>query len=173
MTRLKIRADGETEFDQVFGLRPRYVELLTDTYRAVVEMVDPVLFELARLRLAEMLDCSFDLSLRYVPAQEAGLTEEKIAALPTYSDSPLYGEQERAWLDFVEMYVMQVSAISDEECDFVMRFIEPEEFALLTRALWAADTLQRACVVFGVAPTEKVPSQLPNFTLSPAFAAAS
>jgi len=168
VSRLVQLADGPTEFDRVFGLRARYVAPFLDTYDAVIPMVDPVLFELARLRLAQLLECRFDQSMRLVAARDAGLTEDKVAALSSYATSPLFDARERAWLGYAEMYAISANDISDAQVADLLDFLTPEELVLLTRALWATDTLQRCCVVFGVGATDVVPTSLPHFVVASA-----
>ena len=79
-------------------------------YNRSIERVDPVLIELCRLRMATLLGSKLDLSLRYKPATEAGLTEEKVRELSSYYKSPLFTERERRCIDFAEQFALQSSA---------------------------------------------------------------
>ena len=84
MTYVHALADGPTELDRVWRLRPQYYELFMEDYNRSIERLDPVLIELCRLRMATLLGSKLDLSLRYKPALEAGLTEAKVAELASY-----------------------------------------------------------------------------------------
>ena len=77
-------ADGATEFDRLWGTRPQFHAVFIDDYRRSLLRVDPVLVELCRLRMAKLLGSTLDLSLRWRPAREAGLTEARIALLADY-----------------------------------------------------------------------------------------
>ncbi len=96
-----------TELDRVWGLRSKFYEHFMQDYNASIERLDPVTVELCRLRMATLNGSALDLSLRYEPAVAAGLTEEKVKALPNYSKSPLFTERERRCLEFAELYVIQ------------------------------------------------------------------
>ena len=115
MTYVQNLADGPSELDRVYGLRKAYYELFMQDYNRSIERVDPVLIEVCRLRMAKLLDSKLDLSLRYKPAVEAGLTEDKVAELSSYYKSPQFTERERRCIDFAEQFTLQSSAIDDEE----------------------------------------------------------
>src|SRR3954467_11502220 len=112
MTRVLDLAQGGTELEQAWNRRRDYFEIFLRDYEKSLRGANPVLAELTRLRIADMVESAFDLGLRYVPAREAGLTEEKIAVIRDYPTSPLYSDTERVVLEFVEQWVIQSSAIS-------------------------------------------------------------
>ena len=74
MTYVTKLADGPTELDRVWRLRPQYYELFMQDYHRSIERLDPVLIEVCRLWMATLLGSRLDLSLRYKPAVDAGLT---------------------------------------------------------------------------------------------------
>lgn len=112
--------------DRVWRRRPEfYREFMADHARSI-ERVDPVIIELARLRMAAMFGSVFAHALRYKPALAAGLTEEKIGALSRYSDSPLFTAQERACLEFAEHFAIQASSIGDEEVARLQETMAPK-----------------------------------------------
>ena len=81
MTWLPETAPGTNPLERVFGLRPN----LFDAWRefALVfwekRLLDPVLLELVRLRVAQLHQARFPLASRRPEAREAGLDEAKIA----------------------------------------------------------------------------------------------
>jgi alkylhydroperoxidase family enzyme len=164
MTRVKNVAAGATELDQVWGLRPEYYQIFIEDYRKSLGRLDPVLTELCRVRIAEMVESKFDLSLRFSPATEAGLTEEKVAALSGYPTSDLFSERERVCLEFTEQFVIQSSSISDDDCARVQSVITPEEFVYLCKALSVMDQFSRANSAFQIAPATEVPPTMPQFS---------
>jgi alkylhydroperoxidase family enzyme len=167
MTQVQQLAPGPTELDRVYGLRPRYYELFMEDYNRSIARVDPVLVELCRLRMAKLLGSRLDLSLRYRPALEAGLTESKLRELSDYTRSPAYSERERRCLEFAEQFVIQSSNIGDQEVARVQEVLEPEVFIYFVKALSVMDQLQRGCVAFDVQPSATVPSKLPMFEAAP------
>jgi alkylhydroperoxidase family enzyme len=124
------------------------------------------LVELCRLRIAQLLESQFDLALRYAPAVRAGLTDEKIAALPRYLTSEHFTERERACLEFTEQFVIASSAISDEDVARVMTVLTPEEFIYLCKALSVMDQFARASSAFRLAAPSVVPPTMPDFQLA-------
>jgi alkylhydroperoxidase family enzyme len=165
MTRVSNLVEAPTELDGVWGKRPEYYAIFVGDYNDSIARVDPILVELCRIRIAQLVESAFDLSLRYGPAQTAGLTEGKIAALSQYPDSDLFSEKERAALEFTEQFVIQSSTISDDDVARVQAHLTAEEFIYLTKALGAMDQFARANSAFRIAPATAVPETLPAFTL--------
>ena len=137
-------------------------------FNASLERVDPVLMELARLRLAQLLESEFDQALRGRRAIAAGLTEQKIAALADYPTSGFFDARERAVLEFTEQFAIQSSAITDEDCERLQEHLTPSEFIYLTKGLGTADQFARANSAFRLDPPESVPESMPSFTLASA-----
>lgn len=167
MTYVQNLADGTTELDRVWGLRPKFYEHFMQDYNASIERLDPVTVELCRLRMATLNGSALDLSLRYEPAVAAGLTEEKVKALSNYSKSPLFTERERRCLEFAELYVIQSSSIGDAEVAQVQTVLDAETFIYFVKALSVIDQLQRSCTAFAIRPGAAVPATMPRFRLAP------
>ena len=167
MTRINNLRDGETELDQVWGLRPTTTSMFIEDYLRSLRRVDPVLVELCRLRIAQLVESAFDQSLRYRRAVEAGLTEEKVQALADYPTSDLFSPRERAVLEFTEQWVIQSSSISDEDCTRLQEHVSVEEFIFLAKALSVMDQFARANSAFQVEPSSTVSPHLSDFIVRP------
>ena len=165
MTRVTTVAEGPTELDRVWNLRRRYFELFMTDYNASISRVDPLLVELCRVRIAQLVESEMDQSLRYRPASEAGLTEEKIQSLQDYVTSSLFSPRERAVLEFTEQWVIQSSSITDEDCERLQEHISVHEFIYLTKALSVLDQFARVNSALRIAPSASVSPNLPNFTV--------
>ena len=163
MTYVQQLANGPTELDRVYGLRQQYYELFMQDYNSSIERVDPVLIELCRLRMATLLQSQLDLSLRYRPAIDVGLSEAKLRELSKYQSSPLFSERERRCLEFAEQFVIQSSNITDEDVARLLAALDPEEFIYFVKALSAMDQLQRGCAAFDIRPAGAVPLTMSNF----------
>jgi len=163
VTRVKNLVDGPTELDRVWGLRDDYYRLFMADYRKALGNLDPVLVELCRVRVAQMVESSFDLSVRYSRAIEAGLPEQKVAALADYPTSPLFTDRERTALEFTEQWVIQSSSITDEDVERLLTALSPEEFIYFCKALSLMDQFARANAIFEIGPTEAVPQTMPDF----------
>ena len=163
MAKVKIRGEGLTEFDQIWGVRQEYFACFMADHDASIARVDPTLIELCRLRMARILECDFAFSCRYAPAMAAGLDEAKIALIHRYPDSPLFTPRERACIEFAEQFAMQSSSITDEDVARLLTHIDPEAFIYFVKALSVTDQLLRGTAAFGIAPSAQVPSALKQF----------
>jgi alkylhydroperoxidase family enzyme len=155
---------GATDLDRIWGTRPEFYALFMEDYGRSIGRVDPIIVELCRLRIAQMVESAFDLALRYAPATAAGLSEEKVAALADYPTSPLFTPREQACLEFTEQWVVQSSAISDDDVARLQEHLTPEEFIYFCKALSVLDQLARTNSAFRIEPAGTVPATLPHFT---------
>jgi alkylhydroperoxidase family enzyme len=172
MTRVTVLCDGPTELEQVWRHRDDYYRLFVDDYIRSVRRLDPVLVELARLRIAQLVESEFDAALRYRAAADAGLTEAKVSAITDYPTSELFDARERAVLEFTEQFALQSSSISDEDCTRVQEHTTAEEFIYLVKALSTMDQFARANSAFRIQPSEQVPAALSaGFTIRPTVTA--
>jgi alkylhydroperoxidase family enzyme len=117
------------------------LEQLADKSAAAV---DPALHELIRLRIAQLAGNATELARR---APGTGLSEEKIAALPQWPKSPLYSAAERAVLDFVEQYWIDVAGMSDEIVNKLLEHFDSPAIFSLVHAIYAIDGAQRTQVL--------------------------
>jgi alkylhydroperoxidase family enzyme len=152
--------DGPTEFDRVWGQRERYYTIVMDEYRKALGNADPIIVELCRLRMAQLLGCEFDLSIRYRRARDAGLSDAKVAALPQYATAPEFSDRERACITFAEQYVIAASGITDPDVEELKRHIGAEGFVYLLKAVCVIDQLQRSCIVFDIGGGSGIPQKL-------------
>jgi alkylhydroperoxidase family enzyme len=140
------------------ALSPRTWERFVAMYQQVwcPPVADPVLLELARLRMAQLLQSDADLRLRFKPAADGGLTETKVAELPRWSTSPLFTEAERTVVAFTELFAIDAHAVGEEQCAAVTAVLPRPAVAGLTLALAifeAAMRLRLALDAGPVAPT--------------------
>jgi|SRR3954454_865633 alkylhydroperoxidase family enzyme len=164
MSRVQNGVAGATDLDRVWGTRPEFYALFMADYEKSIGRVDPVIAELSRLRIAQMVESAFDLGLRYRPAAAAGLTEEKVAALADYPTSASFTARERACLEFTEQWVVRSSAISDEDVARLQEHLTPEEFIYFCKALSVLDQLARTSSAFRLDPPQAAPTSMPQFT---------
>lgn len=146
-------APGTTSFDKVFGLLPETYAYYHDFYAVVWDgPVNPALIELCRLRIAQLLECEPELRIRYQQAVDAGLTDEKVAALSRYYDSPLYDSLEREAVSYAETFVIDPRSITDEQAAGLKAALTSDGLAQLTVALALFDGFSRFKVFLGIQP---------------------
>ena len=115
-------------------------------------IVDPRILELCRLRIATLLGATRHAELRSPAARELGVTEELVAELPGWPTSPRFTSRDRACLALTEQFVMDVSGVDQQLVDSVLEHLTPGECYSFVNAIWAAEALQRTCLVLGTTP---------------------
>lgn len=100
---------------ELYRLRPEAAALLAAANRKAWSLVDPLLLEQVRLRIAALLGNSAGLQRRSRPARERGLSEHRIAQLASYDRSPEFGALERQALALTEQFVIDVRNVSAAE----------------------------------------------------------
>jgi len=143
---------GATPLDRVFGLRPDLYEPFRAFYAVfwTERLVDPVVLELCRLRVARLLGCESEQQVRYAPALDAGLTEEQIARLPDWPRDPSFTGAQRAALAFAEQFVLDPHGIDDDCRDAVIDHLELAGLVALCEALALFDGFCRFRTILGV-----------------------
>jgi alkylhydroperoxidase family enzyme len=119
--------------------------------------------------VAGLIGSRTDLALRYQPAVDAGLTEERVAALPRYPASDLFTTFERICVNFAETFVMDPHAITDEDCEAIKDVLGSRGFVDLTFAIGLFDGFSRFRAFFGIEPERgKVVAVRPDATAASA-----
>jgi AhpD family alkylhydroperoxidase len=95
-------------------LRPGACALLVALNERVWQVGDPVLLELIRLRVAQLIGNPAALQMRCSYADVAALAESKILALPAYPSSPLFSPAERDTLAFAEQFLIDVGGTTED-----------------------------------------------------------
>lgn len=156
MTWLPETAVGANPLERVFGLRPN----LFDAWREFAlifwekRLLDPVLLELVRLRVAQMHGARFPLASRRPEALAAGLDEAKVAQLDRWWQSPAFSDTERACLRFAEQFVLDAKATSDEQMRPVVAALGEKDTVALALALAIFDGFGRFCRMLEIEPED-------------------
>jgi alkylhydroperoxidase family enzyme len=160
-TWLPEQADGlpsdATGFDRVFGLRPDLYAPFREFYAVFWRdrLVDPVVLELCRLRVAQLLGCASELEVRYEGALRGGLTEQMVLDLARWPTSEHFTEAHRAALGFAEQFVIDPQGIKGPVRDELRAHFALPEVVAITEALALFDGFIRFRLVLGVeGPTE-------------------
>ncbi len=150
-------AGSATPFDAVFGLRPNLYAAFRDMSAVFWEqrLVDPVILELCRLRIAQLHGCRSELALRYAPARDAGLGEAKIAALEHHAEDPRFTREERACLVLAERFASDPHAIGDADAAAVVGALGEDAAVGLLLALALFDGFARFRVMLGIEPEDE------------------
>jgi alkylhydroperoxidase family enzyme len=145
-----------TDWDRLASLCPEPFAALSGLVAAAWAEGDPVLLELARLRTATLLRYAAELDRRSARARGAGLTEAKIAELPSWPTSPQFTPCERACLALTEQFVMDANGVTDSLVAAVTAHLGAEGCYTFVQAVSVLETFQRACLTLGIETAPEV-----------------
>ena len=128
---------------RVLAEQPDVASSLDALNEAAWSVVDPVLLELCRLRVAKLLGCEYEQALRTEAAVAAGLDEATIVDLPAWPTSERFGRRERACLAFCEQFVIDVAGMDDELAFAVSDELGLQAFRDFVSALLVVEQRQR------------------------------
>jgi alkylhydroperoxidase family enzyme len=142
MTWLPDRGPGDSDFERSFALRPELFAAWRDFAGLFWKrrLVDPVVLELCRLRIAAMLGAAQPLAIR---TPEAQLDEARIAALDSWWTSDAFDETERACLRFAEQFALDPKEISDADAAAVVAALGDAGMVAFVQALAIFDGFAR------------------------------
>ena len=164
MSWLPALSPGVTPLDRVLGLRPNLHADVRTLLAVFVErrLIDPVVLELCRLRVAQLLGCASELAIRWQPARDAGLDDGKIALLSRWPTDPSFTDAERACLTVAERFVLDPHGLTDDEAAAARAHLGDAGVVALLEALALFDGLARFRVMLGVAPEGDAPIVVPG-----------
>jgi len=147
-----------TGFDRAFGLRRDLYGPFREFYAVFWRdrLVDPVVLELCRLRVAQLLGCASELHVRYQPTasagatEEAGFTEDMFDELAQWPTSEHFTDAHRAALAFAEQFVVDPQGIKGAVRDELRAHFALPEVVAITEALALFDGFIRFRLVLGV-----------------------
>jgi alkylhydroperoxidase family enzyme len=114
--------------------------------------MDPVIVELCRLRVAQLVGCDAELGVRSRPAVDEGLSEETVAALRSWPTAALFDDTTRACLGFAEQFVIDPSGIGADDRTRLRAAVGFPRLVGLAQAVAAFDGFARFRVVLGIGP---------------------
>jgi alkylhydroperoxidase family enzyme len=150
MTWLTGLPDGETDWDRLAAVCPEAFSALSGVAAAAWDDTDPVLLELARLRIATLFGYTAELARRSVRATDAGLTESKVADLAAWPTSPIFTARERACLSLAEQFVMDANGVTAAQVAEVTEHLGAQGCYAFVEAVSVLETFQRACLTLGI-----------------------
>lgn len=113
---------------------PRLAPTLGELEARLWAANDPVLLDLCRLRLGQLV--GRDLAPRHAP-------EAKVVALRRWPTDPAFTEAERALLDFCEHYAIDARTVTDAQAARLHEHFDEPALAALTTGIAVYDALAR------------------------------
>ncbi len=135
-------------FALVLADQPDVAVHLGAAHDAAWTVVDPVLLELCRLRVAMLLGCDAESAVRTPAAMADGLGEATISELSSWPTSARFGPRERACLAFCEQFVIDVASLEDHVAAAVSDELGVQGLVDFTNALLVIEQRQRLRLVW-------------------------
>lgn len=122
---------------KVWAYRPAMTLGLAGLVQAVdhSKAVAPRIKELAALRAAQLIGCSFCIDIGSAIAMRHGISEETLAALDTYDENPLFTPAERAAIRYAEEMTRTPVEVSDQLFGELRRYFDERALVDLTAAI--------------------------------------
>jgi alkylhydroperoxidase family enzyme len=98
-------------------------------------LMDPRLVALVNRRVAALNGCEFWADINAAVGSELGVSDEKILALAGYAESPLYGEMERAALEYADAITLSDREVGEELFERVRAFFDDDALVELTAVI--------------------------------------
>jgi len=143
-------ARGPALAEDLLGLTPAAATLRA--YEDAVwsdEQQDPVLLELCRLRLGQLLGLDPAHRTLHAAALAGGLTRDDVAELPRWHASPRFDARRRAALAFAEQWLVDPSGTTDEDCARLRSHLGDAGCASFTMGLALVEALLRVELALG------------------------
>jgi len=146
-----IRDEHARSLDDLLELTPAAASLRA--YRDAVwsdPESDPLLLELCRLRMAQLLGLEPRTLPRNAAAIAAGLDDVLLEDLPRWPTSPRFAARQRAALAFAEQWFLDPSGMTDEGCAALRAQLGEPGCAAFTMGIALVEAMLRLELVLGV-----------------------
>jgi AhpD family alkylhydroperoxidase len=97
------------EYVNIYEAFPAGYQAMSALEKACAAALDPVLFELVKLRASQINGCAYCVDMHWKDARANGESEERLYMLSVWRESSLYSDVERAALALTE----EVTLIAD------------------------------------------------------------
>ncbi|GAA2683226.1 carboxymuconolactone decarboxylase family protein [Streptomyces aculeolatus] len=132
----------------LYALAPDVQRALVRVEQAAKKGLDPVVYELVKLRASQINHCAFCIDMHSKDARAAGETEQRLYLLNAWAEVPhLYTEKEQAALALAEaVTVLTDGFVPDEVYERAAKHFEEQELARLIGVLTVINAWNRWCV---------------------------
>lgn len=115
--------------------------------------LDPVLYELIKIRASQLNRCAFCLDKHIRDLRKMGEREERIALLSVWRETPYYTDAERAVLHLTEVVTdLTHQGVPQDVYDAVLEHYNEQQFMTILTAINAINCWNRIGVATGMFP---------------------
>ncbi|MEK0313351.1 carboxymuconolactone decarboxylase family protein [Cohnella sp. 56] len=133
---------------------PAAFQALLKLEDAVQKMgLDPVLYELIKIRASQINGCSFCLDMHTTDLRKMGETEQRMTLIPVWREAPQFTARERAALALTEALVrIPEAGVPQAIYDEARRHFDESEFVAVVMAVNAINSWNRIAISTGMYP---------------------
>ncbi|AUH41042.1 carboxymuconolactone decarboxylase family protein [Streptomyces sp. CMB-StM0423] len=145
----------------LFALAPDVHRALVRVEQAAKKGLDPVVYELVKLRASQINHCAYCIDMHWKDARAAGETEQRLYLLNAWEEVPhLYTEKERAALALADaVTVLTDGFVPDEVYERAAKHFGEQELARLIGVLTVINAWNRWCVTSRAKAGDYTPGQ--------------
>jgi AhpD family alkylhydroperoxidase len=116
--------------------------------------LEPELIEFVKIRASQINGCAFCLQMHTADARKLKISEEKLALLVAWRETPVYSERERAALAWTESLTLVAShhGVPDDVYNDAMSAFSEAELAHLTAAVIMINAWNRIAISYRFTP---------------------
>lgn len=115
--------------------------------------IDPVLYELIKIRASQINGCSYCLDMHTSDLRNMGETEQRLNLIVVWREAPIFTGKERAALALTEaVTLISEAGVPQDIYDDVRKHFSESEFVALVMAINAINCWNRIAVATGMFP---------------------
>lgn len=115
--------------------------------------LDPILFELIKIRASQINGCAFCVDMHTSDLRKMGETEQRLNLIVVWRESPVFTEKERAALALTEAVTrIHEAGVPQDLYDNVREHFSESEFVALIMAINAINCWNRIAIATGMFP---------------------
>ncbi|GMK40823.1 alkyl hydroperoxide reductase AhpD [Paenibacillus sp. CCS19] len=117
--------------------------------------LDPILYELIKIRASQINGCAFCLDMHTRETRKMGETEQRIALVSVWRESPVYTDKEKVVLELTEA-VTRISeqGVPQDLYDRVRAHVDEAEYVTIIMAINTINAWNRIAISTGMFPAK-------------------
>jgi AhpD family alkylhydroperoxidase len=123
--------------------------------------VDPVIYELIKIRASQINGCAFCLDMHTKDLRAMGETEQRIYLLNAWREAPFYSDAERAVLELTEAVTrIADGGVPEQVYANVRAYYDEKQFVALVMAINTINCWNRIAISMGLVPGDYQPGTI-------------
>jgi AhpD family alkylhydroperoxidase len=146
-TKMKLRIDHRKVNPELFQTLLKLEQFIKGTN------LDPVLYELVKIRASQINGCSFCLDMHTSDLRKMGESEQRISLISVWREVPFFSPKERIVLEFTEALTrVSEGGVPQSLFERVREHVSEEEYLALVMAINTINCWNRLAISTGMFP---------------------